>query len=73
MTGSGNALQCACKHTFACPLTILPAAAAQGVFATIRELLDGVHEELSLHVFYAQARLLPTLRCVFSDCRPSLP
>jgi hypothetical protein len=26
----------------------------QAVFAAVRELLDGVHEELSLHVFYAQ-------------------
>ncbi len=58
---------------FACPLTILPAVVAQAVFATIRELLDGVHEELSLHVFYAQARLLSTLHCAFSDCRPSFP
>jgi hypothetical protein len=29
----------------------------QAVFAAVRELLDGVHEELSLHVFYAQVGL----------------
>ena len=31
----------------------------QAVFAAVRELLDGVHEELSLHVFYAQVSCSP--------------
>lgn len=37
----------------------------QAVFAAVRELLDGVHEELSLHVFYAQVSCCaPCIRLV---------